>query len=289
MFFRHVRKYLSAFSQGELSSDQASRISEHLLTCERCRAEHEEIQWGIRLAQRLPTLSAPPELTNALEDALRSRGPARVVRSRRVIGLRWPVAISVSLAGAAVMILFWYQRIRPLVSVRPARPVISRLETLALDLHLRQKKGTAELDFRTHDLDALRVWVAEESDLDLPLATHQPADEVAKYELQGAKILKNTDGDIVSVFYQVDRVPVTLIAASVRSLGKAEAPSEGLWQKKIYHRSVSGTGTNLLSWTRDEQSYVLASDLPGLGQQACFVCHTNPKRREIIRNAKLRQ
>jgi len=167
--------------------------------------------------------------------------------------------------------------------------VISRLETLALDLHLRQKKGTAELDFRTHDLDALRVWVAEESDLDLPLATHQPADEVAKYELQGAKILKNTDGDIVSVFYQVDRVPVTLIAASVRSLGKEEAPSEGLWQKKIYHRSVSGTGTNLLSWTRDEQSYVLASDLPGLGQQSCFVCHTNPKRREIIRNAKLRQ
>src|SRR5260370_42625891 len=131
MFFRHVRKYLSAFSQGELSSDQASRISEHLSTCERCRAEHEEIQWGIRLAQRLPTLSAPPELTNALEDALRSRGPARVVRSRRAIGLRWPVAISVALRGAAGMSFYWDPGIGPLGSGRPARPEISRAETPA--------------------------------------------------------------------------------------------------------------------------------------------------------------
>lgn len=287
MFFWHVRKHLSAFIQGELSSDRASRISEHLLTCKRCRAEHEEIQWGIRLARRLPTLSAPPELTNAFEDALRSRGPARVARSRRVMALRWPVAIPVALVVTAAVIFFWYQRIRPLVSIRSAGPVMSKLETLALDLHLQEKKGALDFDFRTDDPDALGDWVAEKSGLELPLATRQPADEVREYKLQGAKILKNRDGDIVSVFYQVDRVPVTLIAASVRSLRKEETPSEGLWQKKIYHRSVSGTETNLLSWTRDKQSYVLASDLPGAGQQACFVCHTNPRRREIIRNAKL--
>ncbi|SRR5712692_1189868 len=287
MFFRHVSKHLSAFSQGELSTDQASRIFQHLLTCQRCRAEHEEIQWGIRLAQHLPSLSAPPEVSAAFDDALRSRPAAPSVRPRRVVAFRWSIAIPVALVGAAAAILFWYQKIRPLVSMRPARPEISRLETLALDLHRQQENGTADLDFRTDDPDALGTWVAEKTGLDLPLATHQPRDEVRKYKPQGAKILRNADGDIVSVFYQVDRVPVTLVAASIRSLRKEDAPSEGLWQKKIYHRSVLGAETHLLSWTRDKQSYVLASDLPGLGQQACFLCHTNPKRREIIRNAKL--
>src|SRR5262249_23700175 len=161
------------------------------------------------------------------------------------------------------------------------RAQISRLETMALDLHRQQTDGTADLDFRTDDPGALGAWVAENTGLGLPLARRQPPDEVRKYTPQGGKILKNANGDFVSVFYQVDQVPVTLITARISTLRQEDIPSEGLWQKKIYHRSVPGTETHLLSWTRDNQSYVLASDLPGVGQQACFVCHTNPKRREI--------
>src|SRR5215471_13609483 len=121
MFYRHVDKYLSAFSHGELSNEQASRTSGHLLTCERCRAAHKEIQLGILLAQRLPAVAAPPELSSALEFALRRKGPAPAPHVRRAIARRWLLAIPAAMIVAAAAALIWYQRVRPLISIRPAK------------------------------------------------------------------------------------------------------------------------------------------------------------------------
>jgi anti-sigma factor RsiW len=43
MFTKHVIKQLSAYCNGELVSEQSQRVREHLLACERCRKEYEEI------------------------------------------------------------------------------------------------------------------------------------------------------------------------------------------------------------------------------------------------------
>ena len=77
MFGKHVTKDLSAYCHGELSPHDASGVAEHLIGCQRCRAEFEEIKLGVKLAERLPEMKAPDSLWQDLEarlDAQESTG-----------------------------------------------------------------------------------------------------------------------------------------------------------------------------------------------------------------------
>ncbi len=47
MFSQHVSNQLSAYCQGELRDDEARLVAEHLLGCQLCRHELEEIKLGI--------------------------------------------------------------------------------------------------------------------------------------------------------------------------------------------------------------------------------------------------
>ena len=77
MFTKHVFKQLSAYCNGELAADQSQSVREHLLTCERCRKEYDEIRLGVNLAQQLPLSTAPAEMWSEIEAILdeRSRKP----------------------------------------------------------------------------------------------------------------------------------------------------------------------------------------------------------------------
>lgn len=77
MFTRHVVKQLSAYCNGELSAEQAKWVREHVLACERCRKQHDEIKLGVHLAQQLPMVSAPDDLWSEIEALMnqRSRKP----------------------------------------------------------------------------------------------------------------------------------------------------------------------------------------------------------------------
>jgi hypothetical protein len=70
MFSKHVSKDLSAYCHGELSAAETRRLAEHLLVCNRCRSELEEIRLGVRLAEHLPALSAPDSLWKDLQTLL---------------------------------------------------------------------------------------------------------------------------------------------------------------------------------------------------------------------------
>jgi hypothetical protein len=39
----------------------------------------------------------------------------------------------------------------------------------------------------------------------------------------------------------------------------------------------------LLSWTNSGQIYTLVTELPGLGLESCFICHTDADGRPLIR------
>ncbi|MGH9904087.1 MAG: anti-sigma factor family protein, partial [Pyrinomonadaceae bacterium] len=67
MFSKHVSKELSAYCHGEVRPQDSKRIAEHLISCQRCRAEYEEVKLGIRFAEKLPQLEAPDSLWDALE------------------------------------------------------------------------------------------------------------------------------------------------------------------------------------------------------------------------------
>ena len=70
MFSKHVTKELSAYCHGEVASEQSRQIAEHLIGCNRCRTQFEEIKLGVKLAERLPQFSAPDSLWMDLQTRL---------------------------------------------------------------------------------------------------------------------------------------------------------------------------------------------------------------------------
>src|SRR5260370_33857699 len=70
MFSKHVSSLTSAYCHDELSPAQSRRVAEHLISCQRCRAEFEEVKFGARLAAQLPMIEAPDSLWRGIEIAL---------------------------------------------------------------------------------------------------------------------------------------------------------------------------------------------------------------------------
>lgn len=66
----HVKEKLSAFLHHELPKEERQMIAEHLLQCESCRKEHDEIKLGASLADKLESFDAPKMVWNRIENAL---------------------------------------------------------------------------------------------------------------------------------------------------------------------------------------------------------------------------
>ena len=84
MFSKHVTKNISAYCHGEVAADESRRIAEHLIGCNRCRGQFEEIKLGVRLAERLPKLAAPDSLWLDLQSRLvRETNQSRIESSKQ--------------------------------------------------------------------------------------------------------------------------------------------------------------------------------------------------------------
>src|SRR5260370_26308635 len=59
MFPKHVMRDLTDYCQNRLSAADATRVSRHLLACERCRRDFECVRAGLKLAQQLRRVQAP--------------------------------------------------------------------------------------------------------------------------------------------------------------------------------------------------------------------------------------
>jgi FecR-like protein/putative zinc finger protein len=59
MFSQHVASLSSQYFHGELTAAEDHRVAQHLLVCTRCRAEYEEVETGVRLAEQIKVLPAP--------------------------------------------------------------------------------------------------------------------------------------------------------------------------------------------------------------------------------------
>lgn len=109
MFARHVSKELSAYCNGELSADQSRHIAEHLLVCQQCRAEFEEIKLAVHLAGLLPTLSAPVSMWSELEARIDATSAAPAAAARPV-SFWWNArvaAVAASLLIAVGIAVIW--------------------------------------------------------------------------------------------------------------------------------------------------------------------------------------
>jgi cytoskeletal protein RodZ len=67
---KHYKEKLSAFANHELAYDERHKVAEHLLQCADCRREHDQIKFGVALAQNLKRAAPPENLWNKIEAAL---------------------------------------------------------------------------------------------------------------------------------------------------------------------------------------------------------------------------
>jgi hypothetical protein len=102
MFSKHVSKELSAYCHGEVTSAESRAIAEHLIGCSRCRLEFEEIKLGVKLAERLPQISAPDSLWFDLQHRLMDKANILTSRQQSAISFR---AWRPGLAGAVAVLL----------------------------------------------------------------------------------------------------------------------------------------------------------------------------------------
>jgi predicted anti-sigma-YlaC factor YlaD len=121
MFNNHVTKQLSAYHHGELDAARSRRVAEHLIGCERCRKQYDEIKLGIHLAERLPQVSAPDSMWGEIEallDEQARRAVARPSPTWSVFSFAWyKVAIaSAALAVVAAVGVVWYYNYGPRAS-----------------------------------------------------------------------------------------------------------------------------------------------------------------------------
>jgi predicted anti-sigma-YlaC factor YlaD len=121
MFAKHVTKNLSAYCHGEVTPEESRQISEHLLSCNRCRQQFEEIKLGVKLAERLPQLAAPDSLWPDLQSRLvAENNKSRVEATKEP---RWSFKFwQASFAGAAAGLLVVAGLVGFWIYARESRP-----------------------------------------------------------------------------------------------------------------------------------------------------------------------
>ena len=284
---RHIRitKQLLAHLEGELPGELARQVSEHLVSCPSCRQRYDEIKLGAALARRLQPVEMPPALAETMRARLRAAGRGRAPSPQRGWLQLSPVRLAASLGAAAALVggLLWLQHQRTSTArLQVDAGPLSGFERAALSFHLRRLESSADYDLRTDSASELKGWLAARTGLEAALATARPTEDGRRYQVVGAKLMERAGVRYAAVAYRIDSRPVTLLTARADRL--PQAPARGLLGKRIHYRFDPEHRLKILTWTSSGQTYSLISDLPQLGQQSCFVCHTDPARRRVIQS-----
>jgi len=154
MFKKHVKQELSAYCHGELEPEDSRRVAEHLLGCERCRKEYDEIKLGVYLARRLSPKQAPAEMWSEIEQLLdrQTSKPAwRPSLNWLALPVGWPRLATVTAALLLVLgigAVWYYQRLtRPAWDVEIATS--GRVDTSRLavgDLLVTDNSSRAKIE-----------------------------------------------------------------------------------------------------------------------------------------------
>jgi hypothetical protein len=149
---------------------------------------------------------------------------------------------------------------------------------LARTIHQQWTTAPFTFDFSSNAPAELRRWVKESTGLDPEISISRPWEEADRFQPIGAWVMDLNGTLAVGIAYMVDSRPVTLLVT--RKAALEDPPSEELFSKKItYHIEA---GVKALTWSQDGVAYALVTDLSGYGQQSCFICHTDEKRRRSI-------
>lgn len=277
MLRRHFLDLLPEYCEGLLSQQKAGKVSDHLRNCHSCREACERIRLSIEALQQLPAEELSEDAARRMRESFRRRVAAPPV-PRRSAFMRWAVAASLAAALAAGAVFL--QRHRP-IEMRAQSQQPPELETLALQLHRERLEGRLPLDLKTSSAAEARDWMKLHTGVVADIAMLRPEEDGDSYQLEGLRRIQAGNRVALLVAFRIDSHPVTLITA--RSRDFAGAPPEAALAKRVFYHTEA-SGQKVITWSISGQSYSLISELPGYGQQGCFICHTDASRRAAIRN-----
>jgi hypothetical protein len=110
MLTRHPSRLLAQYCDGQLLPDQKRNVEAHLITCERCRRERDDILFAASLLRQMTVASPPASVWHDLDRRLRETPPSTGWR------WRWQLALAALLLAIGAGAI--YQRTAPL-AVRP--------------------------------------------------------------------------------------------------------------------------------------------------------------------------
>jgi hypothetical protein len=93
MFSRHVSRELAAYADRELGN--AVDVERHIGQCALCRAEFEQVQFGMAMVEHLPPVEAPAAIWASIETALDAKPREKPI-------WRWAFAAAVLLTVAGI-------------------------------------------------------------------------------------------------------------------------------------------------------------------------------------------
>jgi anti-sigma factor RsiW len=271
---------LAAFCEGALPEAEARAVAAHLARCRRCDERRREVERALELVRALPPARIPEDRAHAIRRALVDSGASgqREERRPRLAALGWAAALLLAAAAAAVA----YLQRSPRLRVESSAAALSAFERAAVALQRRAADGTLALDLKDGRPSAVRAWVRERTGLDADLALSRPAEDGSRFEAVGAAVVEVAGARAAAVAYRVDGRPTLLLTARAQDV--PGRPRAWTLAGKAVRRAVDpASGVQILAWTSGGQSYALASELPGLGLDGCFVCHTDARRRDLIR------
>ena len=156
----HPGEDLTRFVDGRLSAERRGAVEAHLLGCASCRKELAAlrvVKAGVRDA--LPAHAVPPALAARIASALRVESARGTAPPRRVLGVRWATALSLSVAAVVAALLLWPGPPRPdLVSAAASDFLRYRTAQLALPIETGDRE-VLERTFAASGLTfAVRVY-----------------------------------------------------------------------------------------------------------------------------------
>jgi len=103
MNYKHYKGKFSAYMNHELPKEERQVIAEHILVCESCREEHDQVKLGVGLAGMLRQTDAPPSTWAGIEAAMAAKKQsAGSVFSLRFVALGFASIVAIMGMGAFI-------------------------------------------------------------------------------------------------------------------------------------------------------------------------------------------
>jgi hypothetical protein len=172
-----IQKQLSAYLDGELTSDRAAEVETHLRVCARCQEVFDELRLLASTSQNLAFASPKTDLWPAIQERVLAPATPERIRHRPAPLTGWRPRLAWALALACVFLVLFVVRKEPRPPTPQSPPASSQDHLMAdakadLDLARQHYQRSAET------LETIIAHRSNEIDLDRALLYRQKLDQL---------------------------------------------------------------------------------------------------------------